>query len=94
MKLLEPINSEHSHLLNDDSVRPELSYAFRTTNGRECYVLSEDSPLAVICVAYTHQVPTDVSGKWVKKEDLYPFASAVADFVLSEVENKLNDPTL
>lgn len=37
-------------------------------------------------------VPTDVSGKWVKKEDLYPFASAVADFVLSEVETKLNDP--
>lgn len=39
-------------------------------------------------------VPTDVSGKWVKKEDLYPFASAVADHVLSEVENKLNDPDL
>ena len=39
-------------------------------------------------------VPTDVSGKWVKKEDLYPFASAVADFVLSEVETKLNDPAL
>ena len=36
-------------------------------------------------------VPTDTSGKWVKKEDLYPFASAVADHVLSEVENKLND---
>jgi len=39
-------------------------------------------------------VPTDVSGKWVKKEDLYPFASAVADHVLSEVENKLNDPSV
>ena len=39
-------------------------------------------------------VPTDVSGKWVKKEDLYPFASAVADFVLSEVETKLNDTAL
>ena len=39
-------------------------------------------------------VPTDVSGKWVKKEDLYLFASAVADHVLSEVENKLNDSNL
>ena len=39
-------------------------------------------------------VPTDVSGKWVKKEDLYPFASAVADFVLSRLENKTNDPAL
>ena len=37
-------------------------------------------------------VPTDVSGKWVKKEDLYTFASAVADHVLSEVENQLDDP--
>jgi len=36
-------------------------------------------------------VPTDVSGKWVKKEELYAFASAVANHVLSEVENKLND---
>ena len=39
-------------------------------------------------------VPTDVSGKWVKKEDLYPFASAVADFVFSRLENKTNDPAL
>lgn len=39
-------------------------------------------------------VPTDTSGKWVKKEDLYPFASAVADHVLSEVEAKLNDTNL
>ena len=39
-------------------------------------------------------VPTDTSGKWVKKEDLYPFASAVADHVLSEVEAKLNDSNL
>jgi hypothetical protein len=39
-------------------------------------------------------VPTDTSGKWVKKEDLYTFASAVADNVLTEIENKLNDTNL
>jgi len=33
-------------------------------------------------------VPTDTSGKWVKKEDLYPFASAVADQVLTRVKNQ------
>lgn len=60
MKLLVPLNSELMHLLNDDSVRPELSYAFRTSNGRECFVLTEEDPRAVICVAYTHQVPTTV----------------------------------
>lgn len=36
-------------------------------------------------------VPTDVSGKWVKKEELYSFASAVADYVLTKIENNLND---
>jgi len=33
-------------------------------------------------------VPTDVSGKWVKREDLKPFAIAVADHVLTRVENQ------
>ena len=37
------------------------------------------------------KVPTDVSGKWVKKEELYSFASAVADYVLTKIENNLND---
>ncbi len=39
-------------------------------------------------------VPTDVSGKWVKKEELYPFASAVADYVLIRVEKNINDSNL
>lgn len=39
-------------------------------------------------------VPTDVSGKWVKKEELYPFASAVADYVLTRVEKNINDSNL
>ena len=39
-------------------------------------------------------VPTDTSGKWVKKEELYPFASAVADYVLTRVEKNINDSDL
>ena len=39
-------------------------------------------------------VPTDVSGKWVKKEELYPFAAAVAAYVLARVETELNDPNI
>lgn len=62
MKQLIPISSEYNYLLDDDVVRPELSYNFRTTNGRECFVLTENSiPQAVICVAFNHQVPTTVS---------------------------------
>ena len=37
------------------------------------------------------KVPTDTSGKWVKVEDLRPFAIAVADYVLTRIENKNND---
>ena len=40
------------------------------------------------------EVPTDTSGKWVKKEELYAFASVVADYVFSRLENKTNDPNL
>ena len=45
----------------DDPVRPHLSTEFRTTQGREMWGLFDDSsldPLAVICVAYTDNIPT------------------------------------
>jgi hypothetical protein len=38
-----------------------------------------------------NNVPTDVSGKWVKKEDLSDFAVTVADYVLSKIESNIND---
>jgi len=44
--------------------------------------------------ALVDNVPTDVSGKWVKKEELYTFANTVADYVLSRIENKTSDLSL
>ena len=41
-----------------------------------------------------NNVPTDVSGKWVKKEELYSFATAIADYVLTKIENNINDSNL
>lgn len=41
--------------------------------------------------ALIDSVPTDVSGKWVKKEELYTFALEVADYVLAKIEKKLYD---
>jgi hypothetical protein len=35
-----------------------------------------------------NNVTTDVSGKWVNKDELKPFAMAVMDYVLSRIENK------
>ncbi len=38
------------------------------------------------------KVPTDISGKWVNKDELKPFAIAVADYVLTRVEESNNAP--
>ena len=35
-------------------------------------------------------VPTDVSVKWVNKDELKPFAMAVMDYVLTRVEESNN----
>lgn len=48
--------------INDDPVRPHLSVDFRTAPGREIYCLNEDDDIkAIICVAYTNEVPIDES---------------------------------
>lgn len=48
------------HLFDDDPVRPHLNAAFRTSLGRQSFVLynnNETEVRAVICCAYTNQVP-------------------------------------
>ena len=61
--MLKLISSSDSwHLFKNDPVRPHLSGHFRTAPGREAFVLEDDNtgePRAVICVAYTNQVPQD-----------------------------------
>ena len=55
-------------ITKDDPVRPNIPSEFRVSKGREVYALFEDQfaeyaeplikdPLAVICVAYTNDVP-------------------------------------
>ena len=69
MQYIVPLDHEYAHLLKDDTVRPELNYDFRFSNGRECFALKEDNDVyAIICVAYTHQVP-----KTVEELDEYAF---------------------
>ena len=42
--------------VKDDPVRPSLSYAFRKSVG-EMFYIGEDKPDAIVCVAYTREVP-------------------------------------
>jgi hypothetical protein len=45
--------------MKDDPVRPVLSYAFRKSVG-EIFYIGEDKPDAIVCVAYTTDIPTTV----------------------------------
>ena len=46
-------------IVSDDPVRPHISPAWRTRSGREVYGLYNEEKLrAVICVAYTDEIPT------------------------------------
>ena len=47
-------------LIKDDPVRPHIPTAWRIEDGREVYVLENSlhEPRAVICVAYTTDIPT------------------------------------
>ena len=63
MKTLTEADREiGSYLIQQDTVRPELDYDFRVSNGREFYVLV-DHPVAgaCMCVAYTKHVPKTVN---------------------------------
>jgi hypothetical protein len=58
------INATTDHYLNfikDDPVRPHLPMVWRISNGREVYALEDEEGelRAMICVAYTNEVPKD-----------------------------------
>ena len=78
--MLVKINEEHSHLIKDDPVRPELDYIFRTSNGREIFAdIENGSANAVICVGYNHQVPKTVEDldKYSQPDFMDPLGIAV-----------------
>jgi hypothetical protein len=69
MKTLIKVTSSGlgTNLILNDTVRPELDYDFRTSNGREFYELTDVlSTGACICVAYTRHLP-----KTVNELDMY-----------------------
>jgi len=59
--------SEELKHIDNDPVRPHISAEWRTRQGRQVYVLERDNEVAaVICVAYTDEVPTSEQDmKWI-----------------------------
>jgi hypothetical protein len=58
---------------------------------RKIEIMEAQRPILDVLI---EKVPTDVSGKWVKVEDLRPFAIAVADYVLTRMESSSNDSSI
>lgn len=57
--MLRQMDRTESVLIKDDPVRPRFTYDWRTSAGREVWVWEDrDTVEAVICVAYTNEVPT------------------------------------
>lgn len=63
MYQLMNVTKEYEFVVKDDPVRPELNYEFRTSSGREMFLLKEveGELAAVICVGYTGDIPKSVN---------------------------------
>ena len=88
-------------VIADDPVRPHIPAEWRTAGGREVYGLFEDESAeilrAVICVAYTNEVPTTESEMDNRGTDVAVFYTvwsydrgACRDIVLSVAEHIKN----
>jgi hypothetical protein len=56
---------------NEDPVRPELNLDFRTSHGRKIYGIKDDNGeiAAVMCFAFTNEVPVSVSDMDILSKD-------------------------
>ena len=58
MKIRQATKKELKKHLRNDPVRPHIKAEWRTSYGREVFVLDNDGEIdAVICIAYTEDVP-------------------------------------
>ena len=71
--------------VSEDPVRPELTLGWRITNGRKIYGLQyEDNVEAIICIAFTNDIPKSVRAldmmselAFLKEEKTYAIAYTV-----------------
>ena len=62
--ILHKADPDRAYLVEDDPVRPNISYAFRTSVNKDFFVYENEftgDAAACICVSYNDQVPTNMS---------------------------------
>ena len=73
---LQSINPE------DDPIRPELTSEFRTTHGRKIFGLKyKDNIEAVVCLAFTNEIPTTVKELELMCKDAHMVSTHKANLV-------------
>lgn len=78
--IFRELSEDRAYLLKDDPVRPELDYDFRTTGGRQAFLIENEftgDPASAISVAYLDFVPTKVDELSEYPDFMYPPAIAV-----------------
>ena len=61
--ILHKAGPDRAYLVEDDPVRPNISYAFRTSVDKDFFVYENEltgDAAACICVSYNDQVPTSM----------------------------------
>ncbi len=61
--IFHKVDSARAYLVDDDPVRPGLSYGFRTSSNKDFFVYENEftgDVTACICVSYNDRVPTTV----------------------------------
>jgi len=59
--ILHSVTPDRAHLVQDDPVRPNLSYDFRVSNNKDFYCIENEmtgDPFACICISYNDFIPT------------------------------------
>ena len=62
--ILHSVTPDRAYLVDDDPVRPNISYAFRISNNKDFFVYENEltaDAAACICVSNNDQVPTNMS---------------------------------
>ena len=60
LHIIETLNDPLIEFIKDDPVRPEIPIDFRVSSNSEIFaIVEQDTPKAIVCVAYRHTVPTN-----------------------------------
>ena len=91
--MIRKILPEETHHFNNDPVRPHISAFFRTTEPNETYIFSFENNIdAIICVAYTNEVPHNEDELKEERDEKQKELAEHMENMNRQAEDALPDP--